>query len=147
MDSGRSNMVRGKSGPAPPAGGKMIQFYIILGVIVVLFGGGAYIGGKIIHDHDKKVEANQQTIIENQQTEMKIMAAVKVAQDTFNAKRGIIHKKVVSDEAESEQAVNSGDVQRVIDEFRKLSGSPQGNPPANGPGGRAKPAPGAAAGS
>ena len=109
--------------------------YIKIGIVMAAFLAGGWFIGKMVYNHEQKVIANQATIIANQKVEQKIMAQVLIAQSAYNKKRGVIQKKETQNEADVQDAISSGDVQRVIDMFNKLSADTEGNPPADGAGG------------
>ena len=58
----------------------------------------------------------------------------------FTAQKTVIQRRVIYVQKDVDQAIDSGDVARVIDMFHKLRGPDQIQPAPNGGTGRAKPA-------
>ena len=58
----------------------------------------------------------------------------------FTAQKTVIQRRIIYVQKDVDQAIDSGDVARVIDMFHKLRGPDQIQPAPNGGTGRAKPA-------
>ncbi len=115
--------------------GVAIVMAVILGVC------GHYVYN---YEHNQSVIAKQQQQIEELQAEKDVQKKKNDAFEAFMAKKPVIQRRVVKDEAAEDAAIQSGDVTRVLDAFHRLQPVPSGSPPDGGSG-RAKPAPGPAA--
>jgi len=137
---------RVKVGSAPSSGGKMgIKFYIIIGIAAALFVGGAYEGGKFIYHHEQAKMAKLQEIADEAKQLNTMMTDQKAALDKYTNKlTPVIKKKVVQDETQSQEALASGDIARIVDMQRRLHDDKISPAPMGG-GSGAKPAPGAPA--
>ncbi len=133
------------TGTAPAGASMGILVYLKIAAIVVALGVGAYFAGTYVHDHDLIKEQKLQDIADTMKAQNTILEAINANQQAFLTKKNIINVQVKKNENESQAAVDSGDVQRVIDMFHKLRPANPVNPPANGIGGRAKLAPAAPA--
>ena len=139
-----SNEIRGVfTAPLLPKEAKMgILGYaklIIIGILVIAC---SYLVWNYKHMEAKI--ADQKIQIDNLKLEQDVLKKKQKTFDDYLVKKGVIKKRVIHEEQQVDQTVDSGDVNRVLDMFHGLR-SDKIKPPANGGTGRAKPAPGRAA--
>ena len=136
-----SNEFRGVTGPPPPKGVvRMFIFtYIKIGIIAILVIACSYLVWK--YEHMKTKIAAQQTQIDNLKLEQDVLVKKQKTFDDYLVKKGVIKKRVIHEEQQVDQTVDSGDVTRVLNLFHGLR-SDKIKPPSDGRTGRAKPAPG-----
>ena len=113
--------------------------YIKIGIIAVLVIACSYLVWNY-HQMEAKIAA-QKIQIDNLQLKQNILIKRQKTIDDYLVKKGAIKRRVVHEEQQVDQTVDSGDVNRVLDMFHGLR-SDKIKPPANGGTGRAKPAPG-----
>jgi len=121
---------------------KLAAVAILMVVVLAVCGHYVY-----TYKHNQDVIAQQAEKIKGLQAEQDLEKKKADSFDAFMKKKPVIQRRVVQNEAQEDEAINSGDVSRVLDAFHRLQPGTVGNPPPNGGGSRAKPAPGAAAGS
>ena len=116
----------------------MIFTYVkIAGALVIAAVIGFYVWN--YHHMQAKVAA-QQIEIANLNLEKDVLVKENKALQEFTAQKTVIQRRVIYVQKDVDQAIDSGDVARVIDMFHKLRGPDQIQPAPNGGTGRAKPA-------
>ena len=94
------------------------------------------------YEHMKTKIAAQQIQIDNLKLKQDILIKRQKTIDDYLVKKGAIKRRVVHEEQQVDQTVDSGDVTRVLNLFHGLRGPNQVEPPSHGRTGRAKLAPG-----
>ena len=107
--------------------------YIKIGIIAILVIACSYLVWK--YEHMKTKIAAQQTQIDNLKLEQDVLVKKQKTFDDYLVKKGVIKKRVIHEEQQVDQTVDSGDVTRVLDMFHGLR-SDKIKPPANGGTGR-----------
>lgn len=113
--------------------------YIKLGIIAILVIVCSYLVWNY-HHMEAKIAA-QKIQIDNLQLEQEVLAKKQKAFDMFMTQKVVVKRKVVHEEQQVDETVDSGDVGRIIDLFHGLR-SDKIKPSADGGTGRALPAPG-----
>jgi len=113
--------------------------YLKIGLVVVVLSVCGYYFFN--YEHMKTKIAAQQTQIDNLKLQQNLLIKRQKVIDDYLVKKGAIKKRVIYEEQQVDQTVDSGDVIRVLNLFHGLRGPNQVEPPSNGRTGRAKPAP------
>ena len=136
-----SNEVRGVfAAPLLPQEAQMgILTYLKIGLVIAVLSICSYY--IFNYEHMKTKIAAQQTQIDNLKLEQDVLVKKQKTFDDYLVKKGVIKKRVIHEEQQVDQTVDSGDVTRVLNLFHGLR-SDKIKPPSDGRTGRAKPAPG-----
>ena len=136
-----SNEVRGVfAAPLLPQEAQMgILTYLKIGLVIAVLSICSYY--IFNYEHMKTKIAAQQTQIDNLKLEQDVLVKKQKTFDDYLVKKGVIKKRVIHEEQQVDQTVDSGDVTRVLNLFHGLRGPNQVEPPSHGRTGRAKPAP------
>ena len=113
--------------------------YLKIGIIAILVIACSYLVWNY-HHMENKIAA-QKVEIDNLKLEQDVLTKKQKTFDDFMAKKTVVKRRVVHEEQQVDQTVDSGDVTRVLDRFHGLRQPNQAIPPADGRKGRAKPAP------